>query len=531
LHLLPTTTITMPRTQKSVDSWPLRRFLTERPEMVSFLENTVCVRLDRGEKRLVIIAPVKSGKRQMAEYITTRDLQASGEPMVAHIFASAFVRRADEVQRVTLKSHGLTVQSINPKDRVKACVKDIHDLVNAGKRVVVHIDEADYGTGDKQHLSKLWTVVRTIPQVHTVHYTATADELMCSSENFGTPCVYTPPPTYCGASYFLENGLVVESMPFFVVEQDVASLSTQGRAMIADHAVCMRTDPRRSVLVLRLCYAIGSSAKIDDKAIYMFLEKCRAIPELATYRIVVDKSGSDTSLDGIQGVTARVVPWSDESKFTEMVEAFHPETGPFCQKTLIVMDQTSSRSTEWCFHDRVFAFHEFRKEHVYATVAQSQLRVAHYSTKYRSGRQPIRVYGHVATFERAAGRITASEYVEFGHRLSERVASHNNSATKGVGAVSHQFVPKSEYTGVWNDAEWRTNTEGKTVYNLHGTEEVIDYNIYKTNQPVAWVRQAGRRIVPCYNNGVLGVDILTAIDVTTHRETTHNTVKSMYCQQ
>lgn len=529
----------MPHTQKSVDSWPLRRFLNERPEMVSFLENTVCVRLDRGEKRLVIIAPVKSGKRQMAEYITTRDLQASGEPMVVHIFASAFIRRADEVQRVTLKSHGLIVHSINTKERVKACVKEVHDFVRAGKRVVVHIDEADYGTGDKQHLSKLWSVVRAIPQVHTVHYTATADELMCSSENFGTPCVYTPPPTYCGASYFLDNDLVVEATPFFVVEQGVASLSAQGRAMIADHAVCMRTDPRRSVIVLRLCYALGPSAKTEDKAIYMFLDKCREIPELATYRIVADKSGYDTKLDGIQGVTAREVPWSDESKFTEMVEAFHPETGPFCQKTLIVMDQTSSRSTEWCFHDRVFAFHEFRKEHVYATVAQSQLRVAHYSTKYPSGRQPIRMYGHVATFERAAGRITASEYVEYGHRLSERVSS-TRAGNRTDPEVACEFNPCTPET--FGDL-YLTHTFRNPFDNAHMVDgryqgylrewKVFTFEEVFTNKGWGLNSNIPARVTVCYKDGVLGVAYRYIIDIeelNIRRETTHATVKSMYCQ-
>ena len=520
-----------PRIQKNaktIESWTMSRFFNERPELVAFLEDTVCVRLDRGDKRIVVDAPVKSGKRQMAEYIATRDLQKSGTSSVVHIFASAFIRRADKIQRDTLNAHGLSVHCINNDTRVKACLTEIGKALVHGKHVVLHLDEADYGTGEKQHLATLWKEVRT-SVVKSIHYTATADELLCSNEDFGTPCVYTPPATYRGAAYFLDNNLVIEATPFFEVVDGIASLTPQGRALLADHAVCMDTDPRRSVIVLRLCYTSGPSNTIDDKAIYTFLEHCHTFPELQTYQIIADKSGNDAPMDGI---TARDVPWSDETQFKAMVEAKHRVLGAFCQPTLIVMDQKCSRSTELCFHDRLFAFHEFRKEHVYATVAQSQQRVCHYSTKYDSGEQPIRVYGHVATFERAAGRITRSDYVDDGHKLSERVASRRTQSTNAE-VEFHPCTPENFadlYLPVkFNNPFDATRMEGNKYQGYLRAWKVFDYEEVRANKRWGLHDAIPARVTVCYKEGVLGVAFRYIVDAEgLPTDDNHSTVKSMY---
>ena len=77
---------------------------------------------------------------------------------------------------------------------------------------------------------------------------------------------------------------------------------------------------------------------------------------------------------------------------------------------LMVIDQTSSRSTEWKCHHRVFATHDFRKELRYSTVSQAQERTNHYEPTY-GGFQRIHIYGSIKTHLLSAGKISYEKYL------------------------------------------------------------------------------------------------------------------------
>ena len=92
----------MMRSPVAERGWSISRFERERVDLTNFLKREICPLLDSDECRRVLIeAPVKSGKRQMCEYLAMRDMaHSSGRE---HAFISALHRKADEMQRNELK--------------------------------------------------------------------------------------------------------------------------------------------------------------------------------------------------------------------------------------------------------------------------------------------------------------------------------------------------------------------------------------------------------------------------------------------
>lgn len=383
--------------------WTVAQFENYRPHMVKFvIEKLVPLLDDPLCRRVVIRAPVKSGKREIVEYMAKRD-ESHTSPRV-HAFLSAWHRAADEDQRKELAQHNMKVFSITKKSAADDCVKWIEAQILLGKTVVIHLDECDHGSGDKQILGKVYKKVRELPQVFTVLYSATPQEVLFSRDIgsadedemlddmlYGTHVEYTPPNGYCGPARFLEENLIIEAKPFFTMNP-VPALTDQGRKIIAALKASTSSGGGRNIVALRLTKKDGRNK--NDKEIYKFLKNSDVIPELRGVQIWVDKGDCDWG-------QARKIEWSSQDYWVTTAKDV---------PILIVMDQTSSRSTEWACHDRIYATHDYRTACQYAILSQAQERVNHYDSKYASGFQPIRVYGHKKTFELSAGRISYEQY-------------------------------------------------------------------------------------------------------------------------
>ena len=193
---------------------------------------------------------------------------------------------------------------------------------------------------------------------------------------------YTPPEGYCGPSRFLRDGLVHEAIPFFDKINERYSLSSQGKDIVTKLVQGMRTTPSRNMLVLRLSYSFGAkdnddTSKKKNKAIYQFLNNIADFPELSDFLIVVDKS---EKVSKNKQVISEKIQWSNPNYWR----------GRSNVPTILVIDQTCSRSTEWSCHNRIFAMHDFRNVIQYSTISQAQERVNHYEQRY-GGFQPILV--------------------------------------------------------------------------------------------------------------------------------------------
>jgi hypothetical protein len=388
--------------------WPVSVFETKRVHLTNFVRTDILPLLeDRDNRRVVVRAPVKCGKREMVEYIAMRD--SVEKPTRVHAFLSAWHRTADADQRDELKGQNMDVFSITTQKKVDAFLKWLFTKRLQKKTVVLHLDECDHGSGSKQMLSQVWKVTRDVTCITNILYSATPEEVLYSGEvedaelhemmdgfvTEGHRVEYTPPEGYCGPGRFLEAGLVHEALPFFHKEGDGFVLSEQGKQIVADLRSCMATSPQRNLVVLRLSYSElgGKQADIKkNKAIYQFLQNIGSFPELAGFSVIVDKGEGSIRYAGVR---SQKIEWSSRSYWEDLTTA-----KPF----LFVIDQTSSRSTEWACHDRIFATHDFRNVVQYSTISQAQERVNHYEQRY-GGFQPIRIYGHTRTFRLSAGKI------------------------------------------------------------------------------------------------------------------------------
>jgi len=400
--------------------WSVAVFETQRTHMTNFVRAKILPKLEDTEcRRIVVRAPVKSGKRELVEYIAMRD--SVGEPTRKHAFISAWHRKADEEQREELSGQNMAVFSITGEENLARCISWIQEQIALGLQVVLHLDECDHGSGEKQLLSKLWYDVRDNESVYNVLYSATPEEVLYSGEVDnaelnammgevlqGHHVRYDPPPGYCGPEKFLKEELVHVAYPFFEKSDETAepitsyTLSQQGKEIVQDLKASIQAgDLRRNIIVLRLSYADGGNNK-EHKAIHKFIKHCGSFPELEGFDIVADVEGSfTTTSDRDCPVIKSTVEWSNP--------VYWRRNMPIETPTIIVIDQKSSRSTEWACHDRVFATHDFRKDARFSTISQAVERVNHYEQKY-GGFQRIRVYCHKKTLLLSAGRIGYDAY-------------------------------------------------------------------------------------------------------------------------
>ena len=395
--------------------WSIAIFERERSHITNFVKEEILHLLDDVEtRRIVIRAPVKSGKRELAEYMALRDMMSGGSTR-CHAFLSAWHRIADEGQRKELAEHNLKVFPITKQKDADACIAWIRAQIRAGKKVVLHLDECDHGSGQRQVLSKVWHQIRDNVHVTNILYSATPEEVCFSSEIddsehndmmdemiAGHRVDYVPPEGYCGPGHFLDAGLVYEAKPFFENTETTYRISEQGCEIISGLRASTERRSRRNILILRLSYAMIAGSKDhrkENKAIHQFLRNLGVFLELAGITVVADKGDK---FDSVPGLTPQIIGWSNKGCWDLITDS---------RPVIIVLDQTSTRSTEWACHDRIFATHDFRNNITFSVVSQAQERVNHYAQKY-GGFQPIRVYGSLKTFQLSAGRIDYDTYLK-----------------------------------------------------------------------------------------------------------------------
>lgn len=442
--------------------WSVDYFERARPHMTSWVKEQLLPHIHSpGHSKISIKAPVKSGKREIVEYVAQRDsVSSSGNPERVHMFVSSWHRTADAEQREELGQQNLTVFSTTSHKRVEACKVWISDRVKERKMIVMHLDECDYATAPLQILSSLWQFIRSIREstVKVILYSATPEEVIYASARtvetleehellhdilVTNQLTYTPSEGYCGSCRFLQEGLVTNALPFFEKVEDGEckfAISQQGRQIISDLNAAVQVNPRRNCIVLRLSYSEGGK-KLENKAFHIFINHVYRFLELhgQGFSIIYDKStgcGKPSQKSTAVSVRADRIEWSEPSYWDDLAE------GPR-RKYIFVIDQTSSRSTEWACHDRIFAYHDFRHTVQYTTVAQAQERVNHYTQRYENEFQRIQVYGHLPTFQLSAGLITYDQYFEITTRWTMRkissLASDADGGQDGA-SVSSQSV-------------------------------------------------------------------------------------------
>jgi hypothetical protein len=442
--------------------WSVDQFEHYRSYMTRFVRGEITPIInERNNLKILIHGQVKVGKREIVEYIALRDINNSNR---IHIFISAFHRKADESQRTELENHGITVFSIYDKKKQREAIDFISDHTLPNIAIIIHWDECDYGTGEHQSLAQIYAQFRDYPNIIHILYSATPEELLYSKEISTTEALantivsdiyetgivkrYDPPPGYCGAKKFLDEGLVTDAIPFFdVISSTSICLTEQGKEIVDNAKKCVKKYDRdisrlklaladaeddedankitdlsakikhiksRNIIVLRVSYKNGDDDDDMDpdadadttqscKAIYEFLKNVNNVKELEGVYIYADKHDVKTNknLKGLKNVLITQIEWSNKD-FWDRIPKDHV--------VIITHDQTSTRSTEWKCHDRVFATHDYRKRITFNAYAQAILRPAHFEQTYHEF-QRIQIYGHLKTLLFLDGRIPVDQYL------------------------------------------------------------------------------------------------------------------------
>ena len=399
--------------------WSVSDFMRYRPGIVGFVETKIAPHIG-SIQRTLIRAPVKSGKREIVEYLAMRDYCSNQD--TTHLFISSWHRKADNDQRVELKKQELQVFSIITKKKRDECISAIDRILESGSKLVIHIDECDHGSQENQLMNRVWTFIRNLENVTCILYSATPEEVMFSGEitEAGEPTVnqelieeftnedtgivieYNPSEEFCGPGKFLDENLIFNAHPFFEKAETRYVLSDQAKEIISNMLAQM-AHTKRNVCVLRLSYSekkTRGANMYDYKAIYQFLRNLTCFPELQDFCILVDKA-EKINMPMDPRIRCETIGWSDPM-YWRLKSSDIP--------IIVVVDQTSSRSTEWACHDRVFAQHDYRHEYTYTSSSQAFERTNHYLPKYGSF-QPIRMYCHKPTIMLSAGRISYQEYL------------------------------------------------------------------------------------------------------------------------
>lgn len=425
--------------------WSISTFERERPYLTNFIKNEIQPLLECSDiRRLVIRAPVKSGKREMVEYIALRDHQSKGQQFCEHAFISAFHRTADKDQREEIEAHGLTIFSIINKKKTQELTVWIRKQISQKKQVILHLDECDHGSGEHQQLSSIWREFNDNTWVTIILYSATPEEVKHSGEidhdiddiieNIMKEAYfveYTPPDGFCGPGRFLDENLVFEAEPFFhsYIEEHTEkyTISEQGKNIIGQLRESIVTNPKRNILILRLSHGMGKKVKgTENKASHIFVKHLESFAELNDFIIAGDKGEKFGNV--AKSFISSDISWSQKGYWDMMCEG-----KPIC----IIIDQTSSRSTEWACHDRVFALHDFRSNVTFSVCSQAQERPNHYESKY-GGFQQIHIYGSIKTFQLSAGYISYQQYLQMEYRKHK--VSVGNSHGEGEGEAMYQII-------------------------------------------------------------------------------------------
>lgn len=435
--------------------WPVSTFRQERHHLTTFVDRVVDV-IHLGNRVIVIRAPVKSGKREMVEYMTLALEDHS------HYFLSSFHRIADNEQRAEMERYPIKVLSGMCDKQVEILEEAITSDLNSDKLIVVHLDECDYGAGKDQNMAKCWDLIKDNPAVTVILYSATPSEVHFSNGNSSTMKTlseivvtsnnsvflpYEPPRGFCGPQVFLNHGLVKEALPFYEGNR----LTNQGKEIFNEFLENIKINPIKNILIIRLCGTEGGKTR-EHKHLDKFIKNLDKIEELwlpDNKRLIVRAPNCSKKFKNNYkhfSLYFDDIDWSNKISWEDKF--------PIGKPTMIVLDQTSTRSTEWSCHDRVFAYHDFRRTITFSTISQAQERVNHYYNpsggKYTEF-QPIKVYGYVKAWKLSAGLIDYSEFLNVDWK--SRKINNSNPPVYKIFSIKDTNARHPDYDGNYSKKE------------------------------------------------------------------------------
>lgn len=421
--------------------WTIQEFNTDRNEQFNCASDIVMA-LDYNTNVLVN-APVKSGKRQIAEIVAL--IYGQKDPLNRHYFITALNRLDTKTQIEELSKYNLDVVVLGVQKDSRNLIQKLTAAQNPNN-IVVHFDESDYGTGIKNLFAKVFEICKK-RRIKLVCYSATNEE----AENSGFADVakvieMIPNSLYKGARWFLDNNLIKEPDAFY----DGEKITEHGKEIID----WWLTQQNKPIAILRL------TGGEKDKGLYNSFRH-------SSKKSLLTKNNIDcVFVDGFNSFD-----WMEEYK--NLLESFE-ENGT---RTLLVINQTCTRSTELGFHKHLAFLHDYRpNESNYSTLAQAYLRVAHYDPQGHE----IVVYGEKEVFQLAAKLITKEE---FSGKLSMRINKKFSKSGNLSSDPTHYFRPGVKLCILGLDLD-QQKKKIKEIWNSQIEDANKNFRINKWNEKV-----------------------------------------------
>ena len=384
----------------------LRYFELLREEIYDFVEDlAVNVRLRK--RNILTKAPVKSGKKDIVEYISIR---FAGYDV---FYLTSLFRKDVVLQKVELEKYGVNTCLVNSDD---TCLETIHQIkgsIAARRKVILCYDECDYGSGLKQKMAPVFREFLDNLSVVNIYFSATPEETEASAlidRPDYESMEFTPPREYVGAKFFLENHLVHTPRPFFAMEDDDIVVSPHGLTVISESVT-----PKKNIVAVRIA---GGKKEVKVSEL-----KNGAVRERIQSRLkALLRDGKDWKIMVIDSKNG--LEWENRA-------TIRGYAGDSRVNYLFVFDQTCTRGTDlkgW--HPYIAAWHDARSKNKsnLNTLVQALLRPCHYSTMedpvtgkpYNGGAQKIRLYVDIDVIRYVAGEIDLAEYAALGGKPPTR---------------------------------------------------------------------------------------------------------------
>jgi len=394
-------------------------------------------------KNVLVDAEEKSGKRVIVEILAlldwekyyaaqgTHGTKIADELKKTNIYVTGLNRKDCKVQLGEMKDqYDVTALALSGKMKSTEVLR--HTAGIAGSRSTIHIDECDYASSGTQALSPWWQKVHSSENCNAVLYSATPEECIFSAQIKDIVSVkFQPSPTYRGAAWYLEQGLVREPAPFW--DATKKDWTEHGQTLIdglLKNARLPAGHPslKRRIGVVRLSGHRGST---DFRSCY---DTIRGAPDSELKVIFVDK---DTPFE-----------WGDENAWLDNCSIHHRDRADEPKALLIVICATCTRSTELKGHEFLKFWHDNRSLNKcqYSTLSQALGRIKHYGGEGN----PIEVYSDIRVFKLNCGLIPFSDVKNVAGRTKSKVVK--SDADSGVSEI--KWV--DEGTGA-SPLEWRTD--------------------------------------------------------------------------
>jgi hypothetical protein len=385
-----------------------------------------CVNDLMNDKNISIKAEEKSGKRGIMEcihvilmlsYLKDHPFLSNDAPK--SIYVTALNRKDTKVQLIEQEGFGITsciLRNATKSSELLGKIVEIMDDKSNTSMVYIHLDECDYGTGDKQSLSKLYnhpSISEWKHMIKFITYSATPEELE-KSDKIEVPDwsfhIFVPANTYYGAQKYLDNGLIYKPKEFFNEE----TITQHGKGIINEIKVnCLNKSnsvkvKQRNIIVVRTTnlnkiFCIKSKLEIDNEC---------------DIHIYDQKNGFE---------------WGSKDSWKKLgkkpIEDENGDVSGYEYKPVIIfICGTCTRSTEIdkLGHKRIYAWHDNRfmsGNNCYNTLSQAIGRVKHYTDGYEN---TIKLYCDINVIYTTLGMPTPG-LDEKDKKLSQRVKSMKTS--------------------------------------------------------------------------------------------------------